>query len=210
MSKPLPTDAEWAHVRRLWETTPRMTYGDVGRLLGVSRQAAAQRGAKEGWVKEADLSAISRKAHAQADAGSPAPAGLHAPKDAVVASSLQQLRSDPKFRQQLQDELRQAARQAADEVVKQQVEAAEKTAVELRAKLLESHRKEWMSVRAIVWDAINRRDFERAKLGKITSEAMRIIQKGERKAWGLDLDEKDKAAPGEPTRLVIERREMKL
>ena len=92
----------------------------------------------------------------------------------------------------------------------QQVEAAEKTAVELRAKLLESHRKEWMSVRAIVWDAINRRDFERAKLGKITSEAMRIIQEGERKAWGLDLDEKDKAAPGEPTRLVIERREMKL
>lgn len=204
MSKSSPTDAEWAHVRRLWETTPRMTYGDAGRMLGVSRQAAALRAGKEGWKKDADLSAISRKAHAEADASTSTPSA----DETMVNAGLQQVRANPELREQAQAALERAVARVADK----QIEAAEETAVKLRAKLLESHRKEWMSVRAIVWDAINRKDFDRAKLGKITSEAMRIIQEGERKAWGLDLEEgKDKGpAPGEPTRLIIERREMKL
>lgn len=65
-------------------------------------------------------------------------------------------------------------------------EAAEETAVELRAKVLERHRREWNVPRALVNEAVKARDFNKAKLAKITSETLKIVQDGERKAWGID------------------------
>lgn len=202
MSKQPPSEIEWAHVRRLWETTPKMGFGDVGRLLGVSRQAAAKRASREGWKKQADLSEIARKAHTEADKSS----AEAAEQAAALTKALKAARTDESVRA----DVREAVAQVSEAGRKAAVERADQTAVDLRAKLLDSHRKEWMAVRSIVWDAIQRKDFERAKLGKITSEAMRLIQDGERKAWGLDIEEKDKAGSGEPTKLIIERREMKL
>lgn len=65
-------------------------------------------------------------------------------------------------------------------------EAADETAVELRAKVLERHRKEWGIPRGLVNEAVKARDFNKAKLAKITSETLKLIQDGERKAWGID------------------------
>lgn len=65
-------------------------------------------------------------------------------------------------------------------------EAADETAVELRAKVLERHRKEWNVPRGLVNEAVKARDFNKAKLAKITSETLKLIQDGERKAWGID------------------------
>lgn len=65
-------------------------------------------------------------------------------------------------------------------------ETAEETAVELRAKVLERHRKEWGIPRGLVNEAVKARDFNKAKLAKITSETLKIIQDSERKAWGID------------------------
>lgn len=65
-------------------------------------------------------------------------------------------------------------------------ETAEETAVELRAKVLERHRKEWGIPRGLVNEAVKARDFNKAKLAKITSETLKLIQDGERKAWGID------------------------
>ena len=65
-------------------------------------------------------------------------------------------------------------------------DTAEDTAVELRAKVLERHRKEWGIPRGLVNEAVKARDFNKAKLAKITSETLKIIQDSERKAWGID------------------------
>ena len=63
------------------------------------------------------------------------------------------------------------------------------TAVQLRAKVIDRHRKEWDGARNFIYKAIRNSDFDKAKLGKITAEALKIVQDGERKAWGLDKDD---------------------
>ncbi|RMD61671.1 hypothetical protein D6833_07930 [Candidatus Parcubacteria bacterium] len=82
-------------------------------------------------------------------------------------------------------------------------EKVEDVAVDLRARLLERHRKEWDGVRQRVYEALRNDDFEKAKLGKISAESIRIIQDGERKAWGLDVP----AEQSGEVRVVVERRE---
>lgn len=61
-----------------------------------------------------------------------------------------------------------------------------------RADVIERHKQEWVGHKALLTDAIEKKDFETAKLAKITAEATAIRQAGERKAWGLD-----KAADGD-------------
>lgn len=55
-----------------------------------------------------------------------------------------------------------------------------------RAELMEKHQKEWNAPRQLAYEAIQTRNFELAKLAKITSETITNTQNGERKAWGLD------------------------
>ena len=57
--------------------------------------------------------------------------------------------------------------------------ADEKVAVIIR------HREEWETQRALVTTAIEKNDFDKAKLAKITAETIKIRQEGERKAWGI-------------------------
>lgn len=65
-------------------------------------------------------------------------------------------------------------------------EAAEETAVQLRAQVLDRHRKEWNAPRKLSYDAVKAKNFEQMKMAKITAEALTLIQNGERKAWGID------------------------
>lgn len=59
--------------------------------------------------------------------------------------------------------------------------------------LLNRHRREWLAPRAMSSEALKIRDsdpvkaFERAKLAKITAETLKLVQDGERKAFGLDV-----------------------
>jgi hypothetical protein len=76
------------------------------------------------------------------------------------------------------DEIRQC-----DEALRLGVEA---DAVNIRSEILAGHRKEWEAPRAIIYEALKTKDFEKAKLGKITAEGLKIVQDGERKAWALD------------------------
>jgi len=69
---------------------------------------------------------------------------------------------------------------------------------EMRAQLLARHRKEWQIPRVLSAEAVKDRNFEKAKLAKITAETLKILQDGERKAWGLDNGEAS-------TTVVIER-----
>ncbi len=65
-------------------------------------------------------------------------------------------------------------------------EIAAEFAAEARAELLEKHQKEWDYPRTLAYQAIKDKNFELAKLAKITSETLTNTQNGERKAWGLD------------------------
>ena len=61
--------------------------------------------------------------------------------------------------------------------------ADEKVAVIIR------HREEWETQRTLVTTAIEKNDFDKAKLAKITAETLKIRQEAERKAWGIrDVD----------------------
>lgn len=86
-----------------------------------------------------------------------------------------------------------------------QVEGALLNQVEIRAQVIEKHRREWVAARQLSYEAIKGRDFERAKLAKITAETIAIIQKSERVAYGLDIPDDAGARAGAQTTVVIER-----
>lgn len=66
----------------------------------------------------------------------------------------------------------------------------EKDATGQRAEVLSRHRKEWNTLRGMLYRAINEgmkaKGFEAAKFAKISAENLTLIQNGERKAWGMD------------------------
>jgi len=53
------------------------------------------------------------------------------------------------------------------------------------AQVLDRHRKEWSAPRKIAYEAVQKGDFERAKLAKITAETLKLIQDGECRAYGI-------------------------
>jgi hypothetical protein len=55
-----------------------------------------------------------------------------------------------------------------------------------RADVVQRHRDEWEEHKHIVDTAIGTKDFEAAKLAKITAETLKIRQEAERKAWAID------------------------
>lgn len=73
-----------------------------------------------------------------------------------------------------------------------------------REALLARHREEWKVPRGLASEAVKMRtadpskSFERAKLAKITAEALTLVQNGERRAHGIDR------ADGDHT-LIVER-----
>lgn len=74
----------------------------------------------------------------------------------------------------------------------QDTEAAEKqtsglAAVEARASIIGRHRTEWNAPRQLAYEAVKTRDINKAKLAKMTAETLKLVQEGERKAWGLDV-----------------------
>ena len=61
--------------------------------------------------------------------------------------------------------------------------------------VIERHRQEWDEHREISDAAISEKNFELAKLAKITGETIKIRQDGERKAWGIEATPDPAIAP---------------
>ncbi|MBP6801673.1 MAG: hypothetical protein KA128_11105 [Zoogloea sp.] len=83
----------------------------------------------------------------------------------------------------------------SDEVAAQEAsrDVSVQHAVDIRAGVLDRHRKEWSAPRKLAYDAIQLSNqgkqtdaFERAKLAKITAETLQIVQVGECRAFGLN------------------------
>ncbi|HHL3341405.1 TPA: hypothetical protein ACQ5TD_004876 [Klebsiella pneumoniae] len=70
--------------------------------------------------------------------------------------------------------------------------AAENVAIDERAQLLASHRKQWKIVDGLVAEAVRSRDLNAAKLADTVCRTIGNKQAGERKAWGLEACDGDK------------------
>ena len=73
-------------------------------------------------------------------------------------------------------------------------------AAQRRADVEIRHQTEWEEHLTLVDTAIGKKDFEIAKLAKITAETLKIRQEGERKAWRLDSQP---PAPPAPSNSVV-------
>lgn len=96
-----------------------------------------------------------------------------------------------------------------DSVAQREAEKAvsQEFAIDVRAQLLDRHRREWSAPRKIAYDAMSETDvaksWDKAKLAKISAETLMLIQTGECRAWGLDLAAR--GADDKRTLVTIER-----
>jgi len=184
MAKRLSAD-EWTAARLAWESDPNMTMGRLAEVLGITKQSVHARMKKDAaagdpWEKQQPLSDLAARAQRIADR---------------QASRAKADEGGGKA-----DDSDQAVSKKADLPEPPPLPDAD-TPVNQRAEVISRHRREWAVVRGLSGEAIKGRDFERAKLAKITSETLKIMQDGERKAWGLDALDPEKQAPV----VVIER-----
>lgn len=153
--------------RALYEGTPGMTMTMLSQQTGMGKSTLERRANQEGWKKNYPGLSVGEMTEA-----------------AQRAADLFN-RKVEEFGPECSTEERQ---QAAVEVVHE-------IAIDVRAEMLDRHRREWAAPRAMSAEAVRMRDsdpdkaFGRAKMAKITAETLKIIQDGERKAHGLDVGE---------------------
>jgi hypothetical protein len=169
---------QWVLARARWEAEPQMTFSDVAVLLGFSKQAVAKHAKRCGWHKRLDMPTLVAKAHAKADEATvgtmehdadgsqPQTPQVVAPGHIFPGLSCPALPAD-----------------AAPEQARQITADA---AVDARAELLTRHRREWGAVRNLAYTAIKSKDLLEARTAKTVAEAVKTLQDGERKAWGLE------------------------
>jgi hypothetical protein len=165
-------EERYAAARILYESTPGMSFAKVSEEIGVSWRALEERSRKDGgWTKRSLMP----------------PTGMTEAAQAIADSYVHRLDEQGG---EVTAEKRQTALQ----------ETAVETGVTLRAKLIDRHRQEWKIIDMLLGEHVKARDFDRAKLTKITAEALAIKQQNERKAWGIESGDADK-----PSIVVIER-----
>ena len=67
---------------------------------------------------------------------------------------------------------------------KKRAEAVDR-ASDAKAAVIVRHKTEWERHQALIDEALEAGDFDKAKLAKITAETLKIRQEGERRAWGI-------------------------
>lgn len=186
---------DWAAARALWEADPTMTYEALGERIGQTRSTVYKYAKRNGWEKLTNSADLAKKASAAADrvAVSAREVAVEDGNGNIDGNAETSGGNEPSPKKASSTAERKAAVQPSSEEVQQ-------AAVAMRAEIIERHRKEWSVSRGLVGEAVKQRDFERAKLAKITSETIKIIQEGERKAWGLDA-----ADPADKPVVIIER-----
>lgn len=189
---------DWAAARALWEADPTMTYEALGERIGQTRSTVYKYAKRNGWEKLTNSADLAKKASAAADrvAVSAREVAVEDGNGNIDGNAETWGGNELSPKKASSTAERKAAVQPSTEEVQQ-------AAVAMRAEIIERHRKEWSVSRGLVGEAVKQRDFDRAKLAKITSETLKIIQEGERKAWGLDAV--DPGAEAGKTVVVIER-----
>lgn len=148
-----------AAARALYEATPGASCVTVAQETGIPEGTIRRWKSEDGWKP--------------ASKTMPDLAG----KAGQLANSFRMRMSE--MGKPMSDEV--AAAEAAKEV-------SEKHAVDIRADVLRRHRMEWSAPRKLIYEAVQKRDFELAKLAKIAGETLQIVQVGECRAFGLNHD----------------------
>jgi hypothetical protein len=76
-------------------------------------------------------------------------------------------------------------RQAAENDARQEL------AVDARGQVIRRHRDEWRVVRGLLNEAVAKRDREKSRLAESVARTLKLTQDGERRAWGLEVDDSD-------------------
>lgn len=192
MARQSTSPEQWAQAKALWEGEAKTSYADVGASLGISKQAVAKKAKADKWQKRMDLKKVVNRAHEMADR-SIMEEGLPLATFAR-GTSIQSPKVDgapPKKGDSAVATIEHVDAEPVDMSGMTLEERAEAIAVRKRAEILTRHRQELNAVRAVTYAAINKKDFELSKVGKINAEAITIIQNAERKAWGLDKGDND-------------------
>lgn len=162
---------KWAVFRALWENDPTQDFAQIGRMAGCSKQSVSARAKREDWKRTPQtVQTLLQRAHISADKRSLArkPEKLDPPPGPDLVEEPEPVRPVPP---ESEDRIEAVVQGAVGDKL---------------GEIINRHRDEWMGARRRIYEAVNGNDFNKAKLGKITAEAFRIIQDGERKAWGID------------------------
>lgn len=168
-------EERYAAARVLYESTPGMSFAKCAEETGISWRSLEERSRKDGgWTKRSLMP----------------PTGMTEAAQAVADKYSTKLAN---YGENVTPEEREAA--LKDTTVE--------VAVDLRAQVIDRHRKEWRIVDMLLGEHVKARDFDKAKLTKITAEALAIKQMNERRAWGIDTKGDEPGAQN--VTVVIER-----
>lgn len=157
MAKHTPAD-KWTEVRRQWEADPTLTFDTIAGQLGLTRQAVSKKARNDGWAKVGALKKVAEKA---------------------------QFRADAKVARKVAPQVDKAGK-VAPSTSKNDEQATFEASVEIRAEVIEQHRKDWREHREHFAVSGIAQEFDLGKKAKISAEMLMIRQKGERAAYGLE------------------------
>lgn len=164
-------EQRYVAARALYEGTPGMTMKQLSVETGITKGSLERQSKLDGWKKN-----YVSTSHGQMTERAQAAADAYGAKVSEGGPDLSE------------DQRGIAVEETIAEV-----------AIDQRAQLIDRHRREWAAPRKLAYEAMQSRDFEKAKLAKISSETLQIIQANERKAWGVLAGDEDKPI------LIIER-----
>jgi hypothetical protein len=175
---------EWTEMRAEWEASPRQGLTWLIKASGgrweITEEAIRRRRAADGWQKRGAMADVVKRAREGADRLSAARPGAADPPSPIPGSEGPEAGVGG---------AQVGAAPAKNESL---AVALEDPAADLRMRLIDTHRQEWRAVRQLVYAAMqegrNASGFDKAKFAKISTEALRNIQEGERRAWSLDAD----------------------
>ena len=152
-------EERYVAARILYETTPGATFKSIAAETGISWRGLEERSKKDGgWAKRSLLP----------------PSGMNEAAQQVADRYTGKLAD-------YGDDITAEHKKAAV------VETAAEVAIDMRAQLLDRHRKEWSAIRQLVYRNLRAGEFnDQCKLAKISAETLQIVQSNERKAYGLD------------------------
>lgn len=189
---------QWAAAKTVWENDPSVTFAEIAENLGTSRQTVQLCAKRNGWQRRLDMASVVERAHAEADSKfTQLPVDASGRAADVYAES-----PETGLRARIERVTPQVPLNASPEEAGQ---AVEKAAVDRRSEVLNQHRKEWIGARSQIYNALKTQDIDLAKRAKILAEGLKVLQDGERRAWGLDADEK-KPGGGSGVSITINRR----
>jgi hypothetical protein len=108
----------------------------------------------------------------------------------ISATAINRRRSIEGWRQDAEAAIKMRTQERLAKIQKSQDPVKRDEAIEneaqARANVIHRHRREWDTHAVLLDETFARRDFNLAKLTKITAEILMIRQSGERKAWNID------------------------